>query len=59
VHFYFLLFQGISFLVVGLDLIGEQVSWGCVSQQETMSHNKAHILYQRSSAPPYSWGCWF
>jgi hypothetical protein len=26
VHFYFLLFQGISFLVVGLDLIGEQVS---------------------------------
>jgi hypothetical protein len=27
VHFYFLLFQGISFLVVGLDLIGEQVSW--------------------------------
>jgi hypothetical protein len=25
-HFYFLLFQGISFLVVGLDLIGEQVS---------------------------------
>lgn len=24
VHFYFLLFQGISFLVVGLDLIGEQ-----------------------------------
>ncbi|CAK9264736.1 unnamed protein product [Sphagnum jensenii] len=26
VHFYFLLFQGISFLVVGLDLIGEQAS---------------------------------
>lgn len=26
VHFYFLLFQGVSFLVVGLDLIGEQVS---------------------------------
>jgi hypothetical protein len=25
VHFYFLLFQGVSFLVVGLDLIGEQV----------------------------------
>ncbi|EPS74331.1 hypothetical protein M569_00417, partial [Genlisea aurea] len=25
VHFYFLLFQGISFLLVGLDLIGEQV----------------------------------
>jgi len=25
-HFYFLLFQGISFLVVGLDLIGEQAS---------------------------------
>ncbi|KAG0594950.1 hypothetical protein M758_UG125400 [Ceratodon purpureus] len=25
-HFYFLLFQGVSFLVVGLDLIGEQVS---------------------------------
>ncbi|XP_078177726.1 putative xyloglucan glycosyltransferase 9 [Carex rostrata] len=24
-HFYFLLFQGISFLLVGLDLIGEQV----------------------------------
>ncbi|ERN18523.1 hypothetical protein AMTRI_Chr12g272400 [Amborella trichopoda] len=24
-HFYFLLFQGVSFLVVGLDLIGEQV----------------------------------
>ncbi len=59
VHFYFLLFQGVSFLVVGLDLIGEQVSWGYISQQETMSHNKAHILYQRSSAPPYSWGCWF
>jgi xyloglucan glycosyltransferase 4 len=26
IHFYFLLFQGVSFLVVGLDLIGEQVS---------------------------------
>ncbi|EPS60368.1 hypothetical protein M569_14435, partial [Genlisea aurea] len=26
VHFYFLLFQGITFLVTGLDLIGEQVS---------------------------------
>lgn len=26
VHFYFLLFQGMSFLVVGLDLIGEQTS---------------------------------
>ncbi|GKV10903.1 hypothetical protein SLEP1_g22208 [Rubroshorea leprosula] len=26
IHFYFLLFQGISFLIVGLDLIGEQVS---------------------------------
>lgn len=26
VHFYFLLFQGLSFLVVGLDLIGEQMS---------------------------------
>ncbi|WCJ37923.1 Cellulose-synthase-like C6 [Euphorbia peplus] len=26
IHFYFLLFQGISFLVVGLDLIGEQIS---------------------------------
>ncbi|KAH9604969.1 hypothetical protein KSS87_018460 [Heliosperma pusillum] len=26
VHFYFLLFQGISFLLVGLDLIGEQVN---------------------------------
>lgn len=26
IHFYFLLFQGISFLLVGLDLIGEQVS---------------------------------
>ncbi|VAH70596.1 unnamed protein product [Triticum turgidum subsp. durum] len=25
-HFYFLLFQGVTFLVVGLDLIGEQVS---------------------------------
>ncbi|KZV23963.1 putative xyloglucan glycosyltransferase 5 [Dorcoceras hygrometricum] len=25
-HFYFLLFQGITFLLVGLDLIGEQVS---------------------------------
>lgn len=24
-HFYFLLFQGVSFLLVGLDLIGEQV----------------------------------
>ncbi|KAF5204462.1 xyloglucan glycosyltransferase 4-like, partial [Thalictrum thalictroides] len=27
IHFYFLLFQGITFLVVGLDLIGEQVSY--------------------------------
>lgn len=27
IHFYFLLFQGISFLLVGLDLIGEQVIW--------------------------------
>lgn len=26
VHFYYLLFQGLSFLIVGLDLIGEQVS---------------------------------
>lgn len=26
VHFYFLLFQGVSFLLVGLDLIGEQVN---------------------------------
>ena len=26
VHFYFLLFQGVTFLVVGLDLIGEQIS---------------------------------
>ncbi|PKA54869.1 putative xyloglucan glycosyltransferase 6 [Apostasia shenzhenica] len=26
IHFYFLLFQGITFLFVGLDLIGEQVS---------------------------------
>lgn len=26
VHFYFLLFQGLSFLVVGLDLIGEKMS---------------------------------
>ncbi|XP_047953080.1 xyloglucan glycosyltransferase 4-like [Salvia hispanica] len=26
IHFYYLLFQGMSFLVVGLDLIGEQVS---------------------------------
>lgn len=25
VHFYFLLFQGVSFLLVGLDLIGEQI----------------------------------
>ncbi|CAA0828489.1 Xyloglucan glycosyltransferase 4 [Striga hermonthica] len=26
IHFYYLLFQGLSFLVMGLDLIGEQVS---------------------------------
>ncbi|KAK6280626.1 PREDICTED: xyloglucan glycosyltransferase 4 [Theobroma cacao] len=26
VHFYFLLFQGLTFLAVGLDLIGEQIS---------------------------------
>ncbi|KAF5739835.1 xyloglucan glycosyltransferase 12 [Tripterygium wilfordii] len=26
IHFYFLLFQGVSFLLVGLDLIGEQLS---------------------------------
>ncbi|KAK4409912.1 Xyloglucan glycosyltransferase 4 [Sesamum angolense] len=26
IHFYFLLFQGLSFLIVGLDLIGEQLS---------------------------------
>lgn len=26
VHFYFLLFQGFTFLAVGLDLIGQQVS---------------------------------
>ncbi|KAF9682432.1 hypothetical protein SADUNF_Sadunf05G0108300 [Salix dunnii] len=25
IHFYFLLFQGVSFLLVGLDLVGEQV----------------------------------
>lgn len=28
IHFYFLLFQGVTFLLVGLDLIGEQMSWG-------------------------------
>ncbi|KAL8136476.1 hypothetical protein V2J09_002477 [Rumex salicifolius] len=38
VHFYFLLFQGLSFLVMGLDLIGEQddddyYSWGLRSIQ--------------------------
>ena len=27
IHFYFLLFQGVSFLLVGLDLTGEQMSW--------------------------------
>lgn len=26
IHFYFLLFQGLSFLIMGLDLIGEQVN---------------------------------
>lgn len=26
IHFYFLLFQGLTFVIVGLDLIGEQVS---------------------------------
>lgn len=26
IHFYYLLFQGLAFLVVGLDLIGEQVN---------------------------------
>lgn len=26
IHFYFLLFQGVTFLLVGLDLIGEQMS---------------------------------
>ncbi|CAA7398686.1 unnamed protein product [Spirodela intermedia] len=26
IHFYFLLFQGISFLLVGLDLVGEQIT---------------------------------
>lgn len=26
VHFYFLLFQGVTFLLVGLDLIGEQIN---------------------------------
>ncbi|CAL9053888.1 unnamed protein product [Musa banksii] len=26
IHFYFLLFQGVSFLLVGLDLVGEQMS---------------------------------
>lgn len=26
IHFYFLLFQGVSFLLVGLDLIGEQMN---------------------------------
>ncbi|KAM3286341.1 xyloglucan glycosyltransferase 4 [Capsicum chacoense] len=26
IHFYYLLFQGLTFLIVGLDLIGEQVS---------------------------------
>lgn len=26
IHFYFLLFQGVSFLLVGLDLIGEQIA---------------------------------
>ena len=25
-HFYYLLFQGVSFLLIGLDLIGEQIS---------------------------------
>ncbi|CAN4079556.1 unnamed protein product [Withania somnifera] len=26
IHFYYLMFQGLTFLIVGLDLIGEQVS---------------------------------
>lgn len=26
IHFYYLLFQGLAFLIVGLDLIGEQVT---------------------------------
>lgn len=39
IHFYFLLFQGISFLVVGLDLIGEQVSWSSLlSSGKSRSH---------------------
>ncbi|KAI8032927.1 putative xyloglucan glycosyltransferase 7 [Camellia lanceoleosa] len=32
VHFYFLLFQGVSFLLVGLDLIGEQLWDSCNCQ---------------------------
>ncbi|KAK6141295.1 hypothetical protein DH2020_024964 [Rehmannia glutinosa] len=30
IHFYFLLFQGITFLIVGLDLIGEQIGFAVV-----------------------------
>lgn len=37
VHFYFLLFQGVSFLLVGLDLIGEQMSW-CKGLKKKTAH---------------------
>ncbi|RRT47998.1 hypothetical protein B296_00045731 [Ensete ventricosum] len=35
IHFYFLLFQGISFLLVGLDLIGEQVTRFAISRAQS------------------------
>ena len=40
IHFYFLLFQGISFLLVGLDLIGEQIEWKHVREIKGYSCQK-------------------
>lgn len=43
IHFYFLMFQGISFLLVGLDLIGEQVAWNKSSRSSSENKISNHI----------------
>ncbi|KAM7263977.1 hypothetical protein ACFE04_001660 [Oxalis oulophora] len=45
IHFYFLLFQGVTFLVVGLDLIGEQ------SENITLLHPYVVCLEDEASKP--------
>lgn len=56
IHFYFLLFQGVSFLLVGLDLIGEQMSW--YAQQDMWVKKKIHIIMHFDMEIKFYWGCY-